>query len=56
MGSPGWPLSSNVLRSGKTLPEQLKPSIIARIVRLHIHDVPGLVLFAVREGIIRLND
>ncbi|MFB4391659.1 MULTISPECIES: response regulator [unclassified Pseudomonas] len=24
--------------------------------RLHIHDVPGLVLFAVREGIIRLND
>ena len=24
--------------------------------RLQIHDVPGLVLFAVREGIIRLND
>lgn len=24
--------------------------------RLQIHDVPGLVLFAVREGIIRIND
>ncbi|MCS5515044.1 response regulator transcription factor [Pseudomonas qingdaonensis] len=24
--------------------------------RLQIHDIPGLVLFAVREGIIRIND